>query len=124
MIETTRKSFIGLINQTPPIFSAIKVNGKRAYTAARAGEEIELKSREIEILEFDVNTKNFPEIGFRVVCSKGTYIRSLARDFGLALNSGAYLSSLRRTKIGDFSVENAYSVDNFVKILKAENENL
>ncbi len=124
MIETARKSFIGLIQQTPPVFSAIKVNGKRAYTAARAGVEIELKSREIEILEFDINTKNFPEIGFRVVCSKGTYIRSLARDFGLALNSGAYLSSLRRTKIGDFSVENAYSVDIFVNILKAENENL
>ncbi len=124
MIETARKSFIGLIQQTPPVFSAIKVNGKRAYTAARAGVEIELKSREIEILEFEINANNFPEIGFRVVCSKGTYIRSLARDFGLALNSGGYLSSLRRTKIGDFSVENAYSVDNFVKILKAENENL
>jgi tRNA pseudouridine55 synthase len=124
LIEKARISFLGKISQIPPVFSAIKVNGKRAYESARKGKDLELKPREIEINEFEVDASSFPLVGFRVVCSKGTYIRSLARDFGLALNSGAYLSELRRTKIGDFSVDNAESVEEMVKKLKLLNENL
>jgi tRNA pseudouridine55 synthase len=100
------------------------VKGKRAYEAAREGKTLELKPREIEIKEFEINSLNFPEISFRVICSKGTYIRSLARDFGVAVDSGAYLSELRRTKIGDFSVENAESVENMVQKIKDSNEDL
>ncbi|MBK6978539.1 MAG: tRNA pseudouridine(55) synthase TruB [Cytophagaceae bacterium] len=124
MIEQARISFLGKISQIPPVFSAIKVNGKRAYESARLGKEIELKAREVEITEFEINSDSFPLIKFRVVCSKGTYIRSLARDFGLALQSGAYLSELRRTKIGEFNVSNAESVEEMVKKLKLSNENL
>lgn len=100
----------GFIKQTPPIFSAVKVNGKRAYEAARKGEDIKLKIREVEIKAFEIDDANFPLISFRIVCSKGTYIRSMANDFGKLLNSGAHLSSLRRTKIGNFSVDNAEDV--------------
>lgn len=124
MIEQARISFLGKISQIPPVFSAIKVNGKRAYESARIGKEIELKAREVEITEFEINSDSLPLIKFRVVCSKGTYIRSLARDFGLALQSGAYLSELRRTKIGEFNVSNAESVEEMVKKLKLSNENL
>ena len=124
MIEQARISFLGKISQIPPVFSAIKVNGKRAYESARLGKEIELKAREVEITEFEINSDSFPLIKFRVVCSKGTYIRSLARDFGLALQSCAYLSELRRTKIGEFNVSNAESVEEMVKKLKLSNENL
>ena len=124
LIEKARISFLGKISQIPPVFSAIKVNGKRAYESARKGKDLELKAREIEINEFEVDASSFPLVRFRVVCSKGTYIRSLARDFGIALNSGAYLSELRRTKIGDFSVDNAESVEEMVKKLKLLNENL
>ena len=118
LIEKARISFLGKISQIPPVFSAIKVNGKRAYESARKGKDLELKPREIEINEFEVDASSFPLVRFRVVCSKGTYIRSLARDFG------AYLSELRRTKIGDFSVDNAESVEEMVKKLKLLNENL
>ena len=106
ILETT-KQFIGIIDQFPPIFSAIKKDGKRLYEHARAGEEVEIQSRKVEIMEFEITRINLPEVDFRVVCSKGTYIRSLAFDFGKALNSGGHLTSLRRTKIGDFSVDNA-----------------
>lgn len=106
LFETT-KQFIGIIDQFPPIFSAIKKDGKRLYEHARAGEEVEIQSRKVEIMEFEITRINLPEVDFRVVCSKGTYIRSLAFDFGKALNSGGHLTSLRRTKIGDFSVDNA-----------------
>ena len=106
-IYSTTQKFIGNISQYPPIFSAIKKDGKRLYEHARAGEEVEIKARNIEILEFEITRIQLPEIGFRVVCSKGTYIRSLAFDFGKALNSGGHLTALRRTKIGDFSVDNA-----------------
>lgn len=106
ILETT-KQFIGIIDQFPPIFSAIKKDGKRLYEHARAGEEVEIQSRKVEIMEFEITRINLPEIDFRVVCSKGTYIRSLAFDFGKALNSGGHLTALRRTKIGDFSVDNA-----------------
>lgn len=103
----TAKSFVGTIEQTPPIFSAIKIDGKRAYEYARNNEEVKIKPKIISISEFEITDIKMPEISFRIVCSKGTYIRSLAYDFGIALNSGAHLSELRRTKIGKFSVNNA-----------------
>ena len=114
LILKTTKQFIGEINQKPPIFSAIKKDGKRLYELARAGETTEIKSREITITEFEITNVDFPKVEFRVVCSKGTYIRSLAYDFGLALNSGAHLSALRRTKIGEFNVENGMTIDEFI----------
>lgn len=104
LVEKTLPQFIGDITQIPPLFSAIKVNGQRAYTLARQGSDHELKSRVINIREFEITRLELPEIDFRVCCSKGTYIRSLAFDFGHALGSGAYLSALRRTKIGNYSV--------------------
>lgn len=115
ILETT-KQFIGEIDQFPPIFSAIKKDGKRLYEHARAGEEIEIASRKIEITVFEITRIALPEIDFRVVCSKGTYIRSLAYDFGKALQSGGHLTALRRTKIGDFSVKNGIEPLDFEKI--------
>lgn len=116
LIEENRKKFIGVIDQFPPIFSALKKDGKRLYEHARAGEEVEIASRKIEITEFEITRIALPEIDFRVVCSKGTYIRSLAFDFGKALNSGGHLTALRRTKIGDFSVDDAIEPLAFEKI--------
>jgi tRNA pseudouridine55 synthase len=110
MLASAVKELTGFIEQTPPIFSAIKVKGQRAYDAARKGEELKLKARTVEIKTFEIDNTNFPNIDFRIVCSKGTYIRSMAFDFGKLLNSGGHLSKLRRTKIGDFSVENAEDV--------------
>ena len=113
-LEHIRKKFMGEIEQTPPIFSAIKQDGKRLYELARKGQDTEIKSRLVQIKELEfTKTTLFPEIEFRVVCSKGTYIRSLVRDIGLALDSGAYLKALRRTRIGEFSVENAWQIDNW-----------
>lgn len=100
-IENCAADFTGEITQIPPIFSALKIDGQRAYKAARKGEEVKMKSRQVHIREFDVNFDKFPVVSFRIVCSKGTYIRSIAKDFGKALNSGGHLSSLRRTKIGN-----------------------
>ncbi|HLV46937.1 MAG TPA: hypothetical protein VKY32_07840, partial [Flavobacterium sp.] len=117
--EQTKQQFIGEIEQFPPIFSALKKDGKRLYEHARAGEEVEIQARKIEISEFEITRIALPEIDFRVVCSKGTYIRSLAFDFGKALNSGGHLTALRRTKIGDFSVENAIEPLDFEKIYKS-----
>lgn len=114
-IIATAKSFIGKQEQVPPLFSAVMINGKRAYTHARAGDDIELKAKPIEIKEFEITSIEIPVVSFRIVCSKGTYIRSLARDFGLALNSGAHLTSLRRTKIGEFDVKDAVSPEEFVR---------
>ncbi len=108
-IKEATHQFLGEINQVPPIFSALKKDGKRLYELAREGKEVEIKSRKIEITTFEITRIAIPEVDFRVVCSKGTYIRSLAHDFGKALGSGAYLSALRRTKIGDFNVNNATS---------------
>lgn len=116
IIETT-KQFLGEINQKPPVFSAIKKEGKRLYEHARAGEEVEIEARKTSIYEFEITKINLPEISFRVQCSKGTYIRSLAFDFGKALNSGAYLSELRRTKIGDYAVVNGINPEEFEKQL-------
>ena len=113
LIKETTQQFIGEIDQKPPVFSAIKKDGKRLYEHARKGEEVEIATRKVTIHEFEITRIALPEVDFRVVCSKGTYIRSLAYDFGLALESGAHLSALRRTKIGAFSVENAVKVEEF-----------
>lgn len=120
LINETLPKFIGEIDQKPPIFSAIKKDGKRLYELARQGKTTEIKSRKVTISEFEITKINENKLEFRVVCSKGTYIRSLANDFGKALNSGAHLSVLRRTKIGDFSVENAVSIDGFIESLKED----
>jgi tRNA pseudouridine55 synthase len=115
LVQETVKQFLGEIDQKPPVFSAIKKDGKRLYEHARAGEEVEIAFRKTTIHEFEITRIDLPEIDFRVKCSKGTYIRSLAFDFGKALNSGAHLSVLRRTKIGDFSVENGITPEEFEK---------
>jgi tRNA pseudouridine55 synthase len=107
LIHQTTEQFIGEIQQFPPVFSALKKDGKRLYEYAREGKEVEIKSRSVEILTFEITDISMPVITFRVLCSKGTYIRSLANDFGKAMQSGGHLSSLRRTKIGDFNVDNA-----------------
>jgi len=112
ILETT-KQFLGEIDQKPPVFSAVKKDGKRLYEHARAGEEVEIASRKTTIHEFEITRIALPEIDFRVKCSKGTYIRSLAFDFGIALNSGAHLTALRRTKIGDYDVINGVSPEAF-----------
>ncbi len=119
LIHDTAKQFKGDIEQMPPIFSAIKKDGKRLYKLARAGEEVDIEPRTVNISEFDITHIEDNKVDFRVVCSKGTYIRSLAHDFGKALKSGALLSVLRRTKIGDFSVENASSIEDLVKTLSS-----
>ena len=120
LIHQTTSQFIGDIQQFPPVFSAIKKDGKRLYEFARAGETVNIKPRQVHISEFEITKINGLNIDFRVVCSKGTYIRSLANDFGKALNSGAHLSALRRTKIGDFDVNNATSIENFIQQLSSE----
>ncbi|WP_298762386.1 tRNA pseudouridine(55) synthase TruB [uncultured Polaribacter sp.] len=120
LLQETTQQFIGEIQQKPPIFSAIKKDGKRLYELARKGETTEIKARTVTVNEFEITNIDLPKVDFRIVCSKGTYIRSLAFDYGKALNSGAHLSVLRRTKIGDFSVDNALSVDEFIAKIKAE----
>ena len=113
VIHETVKQFLGEIDQKPPIFSAIKKDGVRLYEHARAGETIEIASRKTTIHEFEITRIALPEVDFRVVCSKGTYIRSLAYDFGKAMDSGAHLTVLRRTKIGEYDVLNAVDVSLF-----------
>ncbi len=108
---TTAARFTGEVWQTPPLFSAIKVKGKRAYTHARRGDTIKLASRKVQIDKFDILEVDFPAVKFRVVCAKGTYIRSLANDFGRELGVGAYLSELRRMRIGPYRVEEARSME-------------
>ncbi|MDF0715137.1 tRNA pseudouridine(55) synthase TruB [Muricauda sp. 334s03] len=117
-IKEATTQFFGEIDQVPPIFSALKKDGKRLYELAREGKQVEVKSRKIEILEFEITRIELPEVDFRVVCSKGTYIRSLAHDFGKVLDSGGYLSKLRRTKIGDYNVNNATSPNDFKEKLE------
>lgn len=112
------QQFLGKIQQQPPIFSALKKNGKRLYEYAREGSKIEIPSRAVTITEFEITKIELPCIEFRIVCGKGTYIRSLAHDFGKSLNNGAHLSSLRRTKIGEFWVEDAISVLEFENVFK------
>ena len=120
LIEKARVSFLGDIEQYPPIFSAIKMDGKPIYLAARAGKEVEVKSRPVTIHEFEITKSDLPEIHFRIVCSKGTYIRSIANDFGVAVESGGHLSKLRRTKSGEFDVDHAWSVEELVSSLNGE----
>lgn len=119
-IKENVKKFIGEIEQIPPVFSALKKDGKRLYEYARNQEEVKIEPRKVVISEFEITNIDLPKVDFRVVCSKGTYIRSLADDFGKALENGAYLSTLRRTKIGKFSVEDAMSVDAFTQQLSEE----
>lgn len=116
-LEVARQKFLGEIDQIPPMHSAIKVGGKRLYELARKGETVEVKSRRVTISEFELTEIDLPLISFRVVCTKGTYIRSLAHDFGEALGVGGHLSSLRRTKIGEFNVDDAYTLDDLVNLL-------
>ena len=121
-IKSTCNQFTGDIQQYPPAHSAIKIDGERLYEKARRGEEVELRLRNVTIAEFEITEINLPEISFRVKCSKGTYIRSLVNDFGKALNNGAYLSKLRRTKSGEYAIENASEVMelvNHIRELKA-----
>ena len=113
------QQFHGKIQQQPPIFSALKKNGKRLYEYAREGSKIEIPSRSVIIKEFQITKIELPYIEFRIVCGKGTYIRSLAHDFGKSLNNGAHLSSLRRTKIGEFRVEDAIDVFEVEKLIKS-----
>ena len=112
-IKNATSQFIGEIEQYPPVFSALKKDGKRLYEYAREGQEVAVEPRKITITEFEITRIALPEVDFRVVCSKGTYIRSLAHDFGKALDSGGHLTVLRRTKIGAFSVDDAMSIQSF-----------
>jgi tRNA pseudouridine55 synthase len=118
LLHKTTEQFMGEIQQKPPIFSAIKKDGKRLYELARKGETTEIKERTVTVSKFEITKINLPEVAFRIVCSKGTYIRSIAFDYGKALNSGAHLSALRRVQIGDFSVDDAFSVEEFIENLK------
>lgn len=117
MIATASHQFIGDILQQPPVFSALKKDGKRLYEYARKGEKVDIPTRQVNISEFEITKINLPEVHFEVKCSKGTYIRSLAHDFGKALKSGAYLSELRRTNIGDYKIEEALSIAEFEELL-------
>lgn len=120
MILEAAKQFTGPQLQTPPLFSAVMVNGERAYELARKGETAELKSRPVHIYEFEITAIRFPEVDFRIVCSKGTYIRSIARDLGLALKSGAHLIKLCRTRIGDYKLSDALSPVDFLKSITTQ----
>lgn len=113
------KNFVGIIDQVPPIFSAVKVQGTPAYKAARQGKSLQLNPRKVEILSFDILHHHLPLTDFKVYCSKGTYIRSLIHDLGQALQSGAYLKSLTRTKIGPFNLSTAWSLDHLVRAIEA-----
>ncbi|MGO2357407.1 tRNA pseudouridine(55) synthase TruB [Mesonia sp.] len=117
ILENAIPQFLGEIEQYPPIFSALKKDGKRLYEYARKGEEVKIDPRKVSISSFSLTRINVPEVDFRVRCSKGTYIRSLAHDFGKAVDSGAHLSSLRRTKIGDYNIDDAYTLDSFIATL-------
>ncbi|MFD1630042.1 tRNA pseudouridine(55) synthase TruB [Pseudopedobacter beijingensis] len=117
IIDNT-KIFLGEIDQFPPIHSAIKKDGERLYLKARRGEEVETKARKVTISEFEITRVEFPEVDFRVVCSKGTYIRSLAHDFGKSLNAGAHLSRLRRTRSGNFRIEDSFEIMELVNHIK------
>ena len=119
-IRNACAQFTGDIQQYPPAHSAIKIDGERLYEKARRGEEVELRLRNVTISQFEITRIELPEVDFRVVCSKGTYIRSLVNDFGKALNNGAYLSKLTRTRSGNFHVDNAWEVMDLVSFIKAE----
>lgn len=118
LIEETRKKFMGELEQFPPIFSAVKVDGVPLYKRARKGQQVEIKSRRVVIHEFKITRIEGQEVDFEVSCSKGTYIRSLAHDFGKALDSGAFLTALRRTKIQDFDIDNAWNLEELVEYIE------
>lgn len=118
LLRNNCKQFIGDIQQYPPAHSAIKIGGERLYEKARRGEEVELRLRNVTITEFELTRVELPEVDFRVVCSKGTYIRSLVNDFGAALNNGAYLSKLRRTRSGNYQVADAWEVMELVSVIR------
>lgn len=115
-IINATKMFTGTIQQIPPIHSAIRVGGKRAYSFARKGEEIELKPREVEVRLFEITSIQLPEVHFRIICSKGTYIRSIARDYGKALGVGAFMTTLCRTRIGEFHLKDALEIEAVEKL--------
>lgn len=117
-IIEAKKNFIGTINQYPPIFSAIKKKGKRLYEFARIGKKIDIQSRKVVIHNLEFSKINLPDLNFKLKCSKGTYIRSLANDFGKSIDSGGYLSSLRRTAIGSFKIKNSIQLQEFIEKLK------
>ena len=115
LVEQVLPDFTGKIMQVPPVFSAVKVDGKRAYNLARKGKEVELKAKPLEIKEMELLDFSLPEITLRIVCSKGTYIRALARDLGVALGSGAHLTGLRRTRVGGIAVDNCLKIDEAIE---------
>lgn len=123
-VEKTLINFVGAIEQVPPSFSACKINGERAYKLARKGEEINLKPKTLVIDEIELLEYNLPEIRIRVVCSKGTYIRALARDIGKSLDSGAHLTGLIRTRIGNITLDKCMEVEDFEKLLEAQSAEL
>jgi tRNA pseudouridine55 synthase len=118
MIEQARRQFLGDIEQVPPMFSAIKVDGQPLYKKARKGEKVKIDPRPVHISRFDLTRIDLPDIDFLVHCSKGTYIRSLAHDFGQALQSGAYLTALRRTKVGKFRIEEAWKLEDLIEYIE------
>ena len=118
LMDEVCNNFIGEQDQFPPIFSAKKIDGKRAYDMARAGQEVDMKSNKIRIHEFTIDSSLFPEVAFKIVCSKGTYIRSIAHDFGKKLGSGGTLIELRRTKSGDQTIEKSKSVDEWIDFIQ------
>lgn len=120
LMDSVRASMIGVQQQVPPIFSAKQVDGQRAYDLARAGKTVELKANTVEIIDFQITANRFPEVDFFIKCSKGTYIRSIARDFGLALGSGATMIALRRTASGNFKIEDSKTVDEWLELIKAD----
>ena len=118
MIRNNTAHFTGEIEQTPPIFSAIKVDGQPLYKKARKGQSVKVKSRIVTIHDFKITDVRFPDVDFEVKCSKGTYIRSLAHEFGEKLDNGAYLTKLRRTHIGEHSLEDAWNLDELIKHIR------
>lgn len=124
MLIEAAGSLTGTLQQIPPMYSAIQVDGQRVYKKARKGQIVELKPREVQVQEFDITHVNFPVVHFRIVCSKGTYVRSLVRDFGRYLQSGAYLASLRRVRIGAFHVADAQTIDAFIYSLGQQHEGI
>jgi tRNA pseudouridine55 synthase len=124
MLLEVAKSLTGTLQQIPPIYSAIQVDGQRVYKKARRGETVELKPREVQVQAFDITQVDFPVVHFRIICSKGTYIRSLVRDFGIHLQSGAYLAALRRVRIGEFDVADAQTIEEFIQSLGQQHEGI
>jgi tRNA pseudouridine55 synthase len=120
VLEEARLKLVGDIEQVPPIYSAVRVDGERLYKKARRGEEVEIKKRNVTVSLFEIDATHFPSVDFRIICSKGTYIRSMVRDFGLFAGSGAYMSALCRTRIGAFELKNAWDLTDFIHQKRVE----